>query len=64
MRKEDVIDYFGNAAAVARALDYTEGAVSQWKDVIPELTARKLHDLTKGKLRFDSKLYQKRSNAA
>lgn len=64
MRKKDVLEFFGSGAAVARALEYTEGAVSQWDEVIPELSARKLHDITSGKLRFDPKLYQKRSNAA
>lgn len=64
MRKKDVLEFYKSGAAVARALGYTEGAVSQWEDVIPELSARKLHDLTDGKLRFDPKLYEKRSDAA
>lgn len=57
MRKDDVIRFYGSQSEAAKALGYTVGAVSQWDDIIPELSARKFHDVTRGKLRFDPKLY-------
>jgi len=59
MLKSDVIRYYKTQSAAARAIGYSDGAVSQWGELIPELTARKYHDLTSGKLRFDPKLYKR-----
>lgn len=51
LRKKDVLAYFGNnGAAVARAITAIQEqpmsrvSVSRWKDIIPELKARKLLD--------------------
>lgn len=47
--------------ATAEFLGVTKGAVSQWPDIIPELSARKLHEKTRGALRFDPKQYERRA---
>jgi len=36
MKKADVINYFGSAAELARKLNISEAAVSQWGDTIPQ----------------------------
>jgi hypothetical protein len=63
--KSDVIKFYKTPSAAARAINVTPGAVSQWDEdkPIPELSARKYHDVTRGKLRFDPRLYE-RSSAA
>jgi len=61
MLKKDVLAYFdpieSKPSATARALNITPGAVSQWDDVLPELMARRIHDRTRGKLRFRPEAY-------
>lgn len=56
MRVEQVISYFGSASEAARALGVSPAAIYQWKTrdggTIPELRARKIHDVTRGRLRF------------
>ncbi len=55
MRKKVVLKAYGGAAAVARRLDISDAAVSQWGEIIPPLAA---HELAKdGKLPFDPSLY-------
>lgn len=61
MKKDDVLEYFGNnGAAVARALGVTKSAVSQWKDIIPEAMAYRVErytEGTEGALTVDPSLY-------
>lgn len=61
MLKKDVLAYFDPAeskpSATARALNITPGAVSQWDELLPELMARRIHDRTRGKLKFRPELY-------
>lgn len=74
MRKTEVLTFFklklGRTAdndegvtATAESLGLTKGAVSQWDDIIPELSARKIHDITRGQLKFDPKLYKRERRA-
>lgn len=66
MRKVDVLAYFarrppGNRGAVrkiARALDMSEAAVYRWGELVPELAARRLHDMTEGDLEFEARHYR------
>lgn len=66
MYKSDVLKFFKRPGdrkgviATANALGVTRGAVSQWDEIIPELTARQLHERTKGKLKFRPELYRDR----
>lgn len=64
MKKKDVIQYFGGVSATADFLKIKPASVSQWPDPIPKGRAYELEKLTKGKLRFDEKLYQKPKAAA
>jgi hypothetical protein len=65
MRISKAVKHFGSAAALARELGLTHSVVYNWRDrandpdeaVIPELWARRLHDKTGGKLRFDPRNY-------
>lgn len=59
MFKDDVIKFFGNSRKLARVLNMSPSAISQWGKVIPEKNAYKLQYLTKGKLKVDSDLYSK-----
>lgn len=61
MLKADVLSHFKTQIAIARALDLSKGAVSQWGDVIPEKSAYKLQILTGGVLRVNPALYSSRS---
>lgn len=59
MRKTDVLAHFGcSQIAVARALNITKSAVSQWPDLIPLKSALRLQALTGGALSVDMSLYQ------
>lgn len=59
MWKSDVLDYFGGVSVeVARALGVTKQAISRWNDLVPELAARRLYEITDGGLDFDESLYR------
>lgn len=53
MTNDDVLDYFETQAAIAKALNITQSAVSQWDDRPPMLRQYQLQILTQGKLRAD-----------
>ena len=56
MLKSVAIAYFNNkegrsgAAAIAKALKLSDAAVSMWPDTVPELSARRIHDLVRSKI--------------
>lgn len=56
MLTNDAIAHFGSAAALARALDLTPSAVSQWGERVPGLRQLQLHMMTDGALPADSYL--------
>ena len=58
MRKNDIINHFGTLTDVARALSITQGAITQWNDIIPEKQAMRLERLTNGVLTYDDRLYK------
>jgi hypothetical protein len=61
MKIDDAVAYYKTAVGLAAALGIRSSAVSNWRvryaGQVPELQARRLHDLTRGKLRFDRKAY-------
>jgi hypothetical protein len=59
MRKEDIINHFGTLSKVARALDITQGAITQWHDIIPEKQAMRLERITHRALVYDEGLYHR-----
>lgn len=63
MLKSTAIDHFKTAKALAKALDISKGAISQWGEVVPEGSAYKLQVITGGQLRVDERLYQKPPSA-
>lgn len=51
MRKSDVIEHYGSATAVARALGIGKAFVSKWGDDVPQRYAYEIERLTDGKLK-------------
>lgn len=59
MRKADAVAHFGGSQiAVARALNISKGAVSQWPELIPLKSALRLQGLTNGALSVDMSVYE------
>ncbi|MBB20218.1 MAG: Cro/Cl family transcriptional regulator [Rickettsiales bacterium] len=56
MTKTEVIEHFGSASNVARALQVTRQSVSSWPDEIPLLRQMQIEKLTGGKLKADNPL--------
>lgn len=59
MKKATAIKHFKTAVRVAKVLGITESAVSHWPDIVPELSARRLQDLTAGRLKFKATDYRR-----
>jgi hypothetical protein len=62
MRVDDAIEHYGTAVELARQLNLkSPGAITNWRSrydgKVPELYARRLHEMTRGKLRFDRTEY-------
>ena len=53
VKKADVINYFGSAAELARKLNISEAAVSQWGNTIPQGRAYHIEVVTGGELKAD-----------
>ncbi|WP_447830433.1 Cro/CI family transcriptional regulator [Aeromonas salmonicida] len=53
MKKIDAINYFGSAAELAKRLNISEAAISQWGETIPQGRAYQIEVLTVGKLKAD-----------
>ncbi|MCS2162991.1 Cro/CI family transcriptional regulator [Scandinavium sp. H11S7] len=59
MLKQDLINHFGTATAVAKALGVSKSTVSLWKEVVPWQYALLAEKQTNGVLVYDSKAYDK-----
>lgn len=62
MRVDDAIEHYGTAVELARQLNLrSPGAITNWRSryagKVPELYARRLHEMTRGKLKFDRDQY-------
>jgi len=51
MKKADAINYFGSAAELAKKLNISEAAISQWGETIPQGRAYQIEVLTGGQLK-------------
>ena len=51
MKKTDVINHFRSAAELAKKLNISEAAISQWGETIPQGRAYQIEVLTAGKLK-------------
>lgn len=60
MRKADVLKHYKTATAVAEALDISVAAVSQWGDLVPPFSAKRLA-LLNAALPFNPALYRNSS---
>lgn len=61
MYKSEVIAFFKTKSALAKALGITPGAITQWKEIIPEKQAYRLMHLTDGELKINRTLYEKKA---
>jgi len=59
MLKQQVLEFFGSGAEVARQLNIDRAAVSQWPSVVPMGRAYQIQALTGGALVVDPKCYEK-----
>ncbi|PHM59152.1 Rha family transcriptional regulator [Xenorhabdus stockiae] len=59
MYKKEAVKFFGSQKVIAEKLNVSDAAVSQWKEIIPELAALKLNRITNGKLKYRPSLYNK-----
>jgi hypothetical protein len=61
MKIDDAVAHYKTAVRLAAELGIHSSAVSNWRvrydGKVPELQARRLHELTRGKLRFDRREY-------
>lgn len=57
MKKAAVVKFFGSQIAVAKALNITKSAVSQWPEIVPLKSALRVQSLTAGQLPVDMALY-------
>ena len=67
MKTEAAVTFFsagqdtrGAKSKITKLLGLSSGAISQWGEVVPEGQAYKLESLTKGRLKVDPTLYQKK----
>lgn len=61
MRVDDAIKHFKGVTPLAKRLGVLPSAVTNWRrrynGRMPELYARRVHELTRGKLKFDRSAY-------
>lgn len=62
MLTSDAIEFFGSVTETAKAAEVSSQAVSQWKDLVPPLSASRLAIASKGKLKYDPNLYASWNN--
>lgn len=61
MKIDQAVKHFGSQAKLARVLDFSDSAISRWKErgeVVPFKTALKLNNITGGALDLVLKDYQ------
>ncbi|HAT1683134.1 TPA: hypothetical protein I8Y21_003856 [Klebsiella oxytoca] len=60
MNTQEAVDFFGTKAAIGRALDISQVAVTRWGDIIPKGAALELEKITNGALKCDLSVYKNR----
>lgn len=53
MKKSDAVAHFGSSVKLAKAINVTKGAISQWGEVVPLGRAYQIELITKGKLKVE-----------
>lgn len=62
MKKSDAVAYFGSSVKLAKAINVSKGAVSQWGEVIPLGRACQIELITKGKLKAQAQQEYKKAS--
>jgi hypothetical protein len=57
MKTSEVAAYFGSEYKAAHALGIHQYVITRWKTKVPELWARRLHDMTEGTLNYSPNDY-------
>lgn len=57
MKVSDAAAEFGSKSKLAKRLGVHPALITRWKHKVPEVWARRLHDITAGKLVFDLENY-------
>ncbi len=63
MTKNQAIKWAGNAAKLAKALNITESAISQWDDYPPLLQQYRINALSNGQLKVTEKQKTRQASA-
>ena len=63
MLKQDVIAWYGGVRATARAIHLTPAAVSKWPIIVPELSARRIAEDTRGSVPLRMEDYRREVSA-
>lgn len=58
MKRNEVIEFFGNQARTAKALGITRQAVCRWPEIIPLAAAARIEKVSGGKLKLDLGQYR------
>lgn len=61
MKVSDAAAKFGSEYKLAKALGIHQSNVTRWKHKVPEVWARRLHDMTGGELGFDVTHYPRKA---
>jgi DNA-binding transcriptional regulator YdaS (Cro superfamily) len=64
MKTKIALEYFGNAANLARAIGISRMAVHQWGELVPLASAARLEKVTNGALALDIQQYAKPKTVA
>lgn len=63
MKKLEVIRHFGTQVKLAKILGISQASISNWGEVIPEKQALRLEKVTRGELKYDPSVYDKKRGA-
>ena len=66
MKYDDVVNYFGSASAVAKAINVSPAAVCKWRGLgyVPPLQAYRINRLTNGALKVGDDFFDDKDEVA
>lgn len=64
MTYDELVEYFGSQAGVARAFNITQASVAEWKDGVPPLRQVQAEQMTAGSLKADAGVFDEPSRRA
>ncbi len=64
MHKSEAVSHFGSQRKLADALGISQASVSEWGELIPMGRALQIEKITRGRLKVDLSIYDRRQQAA